>query len=212
MKINMAVTEPPRFSTLADGSGSARAAPAASSSRPSIDYMQQAYDEARAGRPAATPVHEHPHPVGGRSTRSRRRARTPSRSSPSTSRTRSPRGPGTSAATRSPTTCSRSSPSYAPNIPGSVLARQVLAPPGSRSPVRPDRRPHLPRRAGAGAGVRPAPGAGIELVRRADPRALPLRLRGMARRLRDGRARTQRRPRSHRPFPGWSQLIRIVPS
>ena len=54
MKINMAITEPPRFSMLPpervrEGySGGLFIAP-------SIDYMQRACDEARAGRPAAHP-------------------------------------------------------------------------------------------------------------------------------------------------------------
>ena len=55
MKINMAVTELPRFSMLPPRAGSARATPAASSSRPSIDYMQRACDEARPAGPATHP-------------------------------------------------------------------------------------------------------------------------------------------------------------
>ncbi|CAA9543223.1 MAG: Beta-carotene ketolase, partial [uncultured Thermomicrobiales bacterium] len=65
---------------------------------------------------------------------------------------------------------------------------------GHRGPVRPDRRPHLPRRTGAGAGLRFAPGARFVILRRADRRSVPLRLGCLAGRLRDGRAGAQRGP------------------
>src|SRR6185369_13510635 len=47
----------------------------------------------------------------------------------------------------------------------------------------------------------------LELVRGTDSGTLPLRLRGVARRLCDGGARPQCGPRSDRPVAGWSQLI-----
>ena len=61
--------------------------------------------------------------------RSPPRASTWSRSTSTPSRTRSPRAAGTRSATRSPTARSRSSASHFPNLPGSILERQVLAPP-----------------------------------------------------------------------------------
>ncbi|CAA9544498.1 MAG: Beta-carotene ketolase, partial [uncultured Thermomicrobiales bacterium] len=73
---------------------------------------------------------------------------------------------------------------------------------GRGGPLRADRRPHLPGRAGAGAGVRPPPGPRLLVVRRPDPRPVPVRQRRLAGRLRDGRPRPQRRPRGDRAADG----------
>ena len=59
----------------------------------------------------------------------RRRASRRSRSSPSSSPTSWPKGPGTSGATRSPSTSSPASPEYAPNMADAEITAQVLAPP-----------------------------------------------------------------------------------
>ncbi len=87
---------------------------------------------------------------------------------------------------------------YAPNIADAVIARQVLAP------------PDIEARFGLTGGhifqgelvpeqafdLRPVPGS--TKLRRTDSRSLSLRLRRLAGRLRDGRARSQRRARSDR--------------
>jgi phytoene dehydrogenase-like protein len=127
MKINMAVTEPPRFTMLPaervrEGySGGLFIAP-------SIDYMQRACDEARAGRPATHPflnVHiqsavDDSVAPAGRHTMSIFTQYFPYRLAEGTW------------AERRDAIADRvlaEIGSYAPNVPGSVLARQVLAPP-----------------------------------------------------------------------------------
>jgi phytoene dehydrogenase-like protein len=127
MKINMAITEPPRFSMLpADRvregySGGLFIAP-------TIDYMQRACDEARAGRPAAHPflnVHlqsavDDSVAPPGRHTLSIFTQYFPYRLAEGTWDERRD-----AIADQVLAELGR----YAPNVPGSVLARQVLAPP-----------------------------------------------------------------------------------
>jgi len=127
MKINLAVSEPPRFTMLPaervrEGySGGLFIAP-------SIDYMQRACDEARAGRPAAHPflnVHlqsavDDTVAPAGHHTLSIFTQYFPYRLAE-----------GTWAARRDAIADQVLAElgRYAPNVPGSVLARQVLAPP-----------------------------------------------------------------------------------
>ena len=200
MKINLAVAEPPRFTMLPaervrEGySGGLFIAP-------TIDYMQRACDEARAGRPAAHPflnVHlqsavDDTVAPAGRHTLSIFTQYFPYRLAEGTWDERRD-----AIADQVLAELGR----YAPNVPGSVIARQVLAP------------PDLEARFGLTGGhifhgelvpeqafdLRPVPG--LDLVRGPDPGALPLRLRRLARRLRHGRARPQRRPGGHRAAPG----------
>ena len=81
-----------------------------------------------------------------------------------------------------------------------------------RGALRAHGRAHLPGRAGAGAGVRHAAGAGLAVVPGADLRALPLRLRRLAGRLRDGRAGSQRRARGDRAAAGGGVRVGRVES
>jgi phytoene dehydrogenase-like protein len=127
MKINLAVSEPPRFTMLPaerlrEGySGGLFIAP-------TIDYMQRACDEARAGRPAARPflnVHlqsavDDSVAPPGRHTLSIFTQYFPYRLSDGTWDARRD-----AIADQVLAELGR----YAPNVPGSVLARQVLAPP-----------------------------------------------------------------------------------
>jgi phytoene dehydrogenase-like protein len=127
MKINLAVSEPPRFTMLPmervrEGySGGLFIAP-------TIDYMQRACDEARAGQPAARPflnVHlqsavDDSVAPRGRHTLSIFTQYFPYRLSEGTWDARRD-----AIADHVLAELGR----YAPNVPGSVLARQVLAPP-----------------------------------------------------------------------------------
>ena len=127
MKINLAVSEPPRFTMLPaervrEGySGGLFIAP-------SIDYMQRACDEARAGRPAAHPflnVHlqsavDDTVAPAGRHTLSIFTQYFPYHLAEGTWETRRD-----AIADQVLAELAR----YAPNVPGSVIARQVLAPP-----------------------------------------------------------------------------------
>jgi phytoene dehydrogenase-like protein len=127
MKINMAITEPPRFTMLPpervrEGySGGLFIAP-------TIDYMQRACDDARAGRPAAHPfLNVHLQSVvddsvapPGRHTLSIFTQYFPYRLAEGTWDARRD-----AIADQVIAELGR----YAPNVPGSVLARQVLAPP-----------------------------------------------------------------------------------
>ncbi len=127
MKINMAITEPPRFTMLPaervrEGySGGLFIAP-------TIDYMQRACDEARAGRPATHPfLNVHLQSVvddsvapPGRHTLSIFTQYFPYRLAEGTWDERRD-----AIADQVLAEFGR----YAPNVPGSVLARQVLAPP-----------------------------------------------------------------------------------
>jgi phytoene dehydrogenase-like protein len=127
MKINMAITEPPRFTMLPpervrEGySGGLFIAP-------TIDYMQRACDEARAGRPAAHPfLNVHLQSVvddsvapAGRHTLSIFTQYFPYRLAEGTWAERRD-----AIADQVLAELAR----YAPNVPGSVIARQVLAPP-----------------------------------------------------------------------------------
>jgi phytoene dehydrogenase-like protein len=127
MKINLAITEPPRFTMLpADRvregySGGLFIAP-------TIDYMQRACDEARTGRPASHPflsVHlqsavDDSVAPAGRHTLSIFTQYFPYRLAEGTWDERR-----ASIADAVLAELAR----YAPNVPGSVLARQVLAPP-----------------------------------------------------------------------------------
>jgi phytoene dehydrogenase-like protein len=127
MKINLAVAEPPRFSMLpADRvregySGGLFIAP-------SIDYLQRACDEARAGRPATEPfMNVHLQSVvddtvapAGRHTLSIFTQYFPHRLAEGTWDTRREAVGDHVLAELG---------RYAPNVPGSVLGREVLAPP-----------------------------------------------------------------------------------
>ena len=127
MKINLAVSEPPRFTMLPaervrEGySGGLFIAP-------TMDYMQRACDEARAGRPAAQPflnVHlqsavDDSVAPAGRHTLSIFTQYFPYRLAEGTWAERRD-----AIADQVLAELGR----YAPNVPGSVLARQVLAPP-----------------------------------------------------------------------------------
>jgi phytoene dehydrogenase-like protein len=127
MKINMAVSEPPRFTMLPaervrEGySGGLFIAP-------TIDYMQRACDEARAGRPAAHPfLNVHLQSVvddsvapAGRHTLSIFTQYFPYRLAAGTWAERRDAIADAVLAELG---------RYAPNVPGSVIARQVLAPP-----------------------------------------------------------------------------------
>jgi phytoene dehydrogenase-like protein len=127
MKINLAVSEPPRFTMLPpervrEGySGGLFIAP-------TIDYMQRACDEARAGRPAAQPflnVHlqsavDDSVAPAGRHTLSIFTQYFPYRLAEGTWAERRD-----AIADQVLAELGR----YAPNVPGSVIARQVLAPP-----------------------------------------------------------------------------------
>jgi phytoene dehydrogenase-like protein len=127
MKINLAVSEPPRFTLLPPDrvregySGGLFIAP-------TIDYMQRACDEARAGRPAAQPflnVHlqsavDDTVAPAGRHTLSIFTQYFPYRLAEGTWETRRD-----AIADQVLAELGR----YAPNVPGSVIARQVLAPP-----------------------------------------------------------------------------------
>ena len=79
---------------------------------------------------------------------------------------------------------------FAPNMPDAIVGMQVLTPPDIEARFGDDRRTHLPRRAGAGAGLRHAACTRQLVLRGADRRPVPLRLRRLAGRLRDGRAWT----------------------
>jgi phytoene dehydrogenase-like protein len=127
MKINLAVTEPPRFSLLPPDrvregySGGLFVAP-------SIDYLQRACDEARAGRPSSHPfLNAHLQSVvdgtvapPGRHTLSIFTQYFPYRLAEGSWEARREAVADQVLAELG---------SYAPNVPGSVLARQVLAPP-----------------------------------------------------------------------------------
>ena len=164
---------------------------------PSIEYMQRAYEDARQGGPPTTPSSRST-PSRRSIARWRRRASRRSRSSPSTSPTSWPRGPGTSGATRSPSTRSPRFAEYAPNMADAEITAQVLAP------------PDIEARFGLTGGhifqgelvpeqafdMRPVPGS--QAYEGPIVGALPVRLRRLAGRLRDGRAGPQRRARGDR--------------
>jgi phytoene dehydrogenase-like protein len=127
MKLNLAVSEPPRFAMLPADRGR-EGYSGGLFIAPSIDYLQRACDEARAGRPSAQPfLNVHLQSVvdgtlapAGRHTLSIFTQYFPYRLAEGTWDTRRDAiADGVLAELGR----------YAPNVPGSVLARQVLAPP-----------------------------------------------------------------------------------
>ena len=161
MKINLASRELPRYT--AAGDDQSRAHTGGVFIGPSIDYMQRAFEDARGGRPGRLPFFS---------------VHTQSALDPSVA----PPGKATlSIFTQyfpydlaegtwderreeiADHAISRYA-EYAPNVPGCGHRAAGLGSARYRSALRPDRRPHLPGRIGAGAGVRHAAGAGIEGV------------------------------------------------
>ena len=82
---------------------------------------------------------------------------------------------------------------FAPNIRNIILHRQVLTPLDIEREFGLDRGQHLPGRADARAAVLPATGAGLGAVRDADRSAVSVRIGDAPRRRHHGRARQQRR-------------------
>ena len=81
---------------------------------------------------------------------------------------------------------------YAPNVPGAIVARQVLTPLDLGTNLRTDRGQYFSRRFAAGATFLYASGAGLGAVPHADSRALFVRSRSASRRRRNRRAGTER--------------------
>ena len=205
MKINLAVTELPPFTCL-EGHDQSQGVTGGLFIAPSIDYMQRACDEARQGHPAERTLPQHPPAIGASTTRWRPEGKHaisifsqyfPYKLADGTWDERRDE-----IADRVIDTFAK----YAPNVPASVIARQVLVAARHRGPLRPDRAAHLPGRARTGASLRYATRPRIVLVRRTDWRPLPLRRGRLAGRLRDGRTRAQRRPRGHRPVQRYSVM------
>ena len=128
MKINLAVDELPRAAAI-DGAGRA--------ALPPRDHRGQPVGRARwtRRRPRRAPGARPPTRTSSSASRPstirrwRRRASTWSRSTSTPSPTRSPRAPGTSSATQVADRAIAKLGAYFPNLPGSIIERQVLAPP-----------------------------------------------------------------------------------
>ena len=196
MKINLAWTELPEYRGLRTR-GYELGQTGGVHIGPSIDYLQRAYEDARQGRPADYPFFA----IHAQS---------------AVDRTLAPGGQAHALDLHPvlPLRAGRGHLGRAPRRDRQARPRPLrrvraehgrrrdhgagAGPARHRSPLRPDRRPHLPGRAGAGAGLRHAPRPGLADVRGPDPRPLPVRLRRLAGRLRHGRAGPQRRPRGDR--------------
>ncbi len=129
LKLNLALGELPDF-TARPGTNPQPHHRATIHIAPSIDYLQRAHDEARAGGVIERTAHRVLHADADRAGHSCRPASTCCRSSRSTSRTTAATGRGPTPNARRPPT--RSSPSLArvaPNLPNAIEARQILAPP-----------------------------------------------------------------------------------
>ena len=85
---------------------------------------------------------------------------------------------------------------FAPNIRGRILHRQVVTPLDLERDLRADGRQHLPRRADARSALLVPSGARLGEISHADRQPLSLRLLRPPRRRRHGRPRPQRRPRN----------------
>ena len=160
---------------------------------PSIDYIERAWDDAKYGRTSAEPMIE----VGIPTTydpslaprgQADRLAVRPVRAVPSA---RGLLGDGAAALHRPR---HRHPRRVRPEPPGRDRAHDRTGPAGPGSPLRPDRRPHLPRRALARPAVLRSAAGRLVALRHADRRALPVRLRNPPGRRRHGRLRPQRRP------------------
>ena len=113
---------------------------------PSIDYLERAWQDALAGRPAAEPYVEAelPSAVDSSLTDDGRWVMTMfTQYGPPDED-----GWANGARERYADACVEHLARYAPNVPGAILEREVLAPAGPRADLRPRRRLDLPGRAG----------------------------------------------------------------
>ena len=133
-----------------------RAAPAVSLSRPSHRLPAAGLSRKPDWASRPNPLHEHPHAVGRRPNSSRRRGM--HTISIFTQYFPYTLAEGTWEERRDEIAehVIDEFARYAPNIPGAIVGMQVLSPPDIEARFWPNRRPHLPWRARAGAGLRHA--------------------------------------------------------